>query len=106
VSLVAYRLVQEALTNAVRHGRAAHVRVSVVRRRGQLEVAVTDDGCGFDPAAIGDRTMRLGLRGMRERVALLNGQLDITSRTGGPTQIYAILPVEGSASPVLVRRPD
>jgi signal transduction histidine kinase len=82
-----YRLVQEALTNVAKHAGAECVRVEVARANGTVEVVVEDDGRGFDPAAA---TEGLGLVGMRERVELTGGRLDIRSRPG--TRVTARLP--------------
>ena len=82
-----YRVVQEALTNVAKHSGAQHVRVEVARANGSVEVVVEDDGCGFDPSAA---TSGLGLLGMRERVQLTGGRLEIESTAG--TRISARLP--------------
>jgi two-component system, NarL family, sensor histidine kinase DevS len=82
-----YRLVQEALTNVAKHARAERVHVEVARENGMVEVVVEDDGRGFDPAAA---THGLGLVGMRERVELTGGRLEIRSRPG--TRVMAKLP--------------
>ncbi|HXE46322.1 MAG TPA: GAF domain-containing sensor histidine kinase [Conexibacter sp.] len=81
-----YRLVQEALTNVVKHAAATAVQVSVVEHDGQVEVSVGDDGGGFDPAAATDG---FGVLGMRERISLLNGQLDVDSAPGDGTTVHA-----------------
>jgi signal transduction histidine kinase len=83
-----YRVVQEALTNVAKHAGAGRVRVEVARDNGTVEVVVEDDGRGFDPAAA---TGGLGLTGMRERVELSGGRLEIRSRPG--TRVRARLPV-------------
>jgi signal transduction histidine kinase len=82
-----YRLVQEALTNAAKHAGAERVRVEVARANGTVEVLVEDDGHGFDTAS---PTSGLGLVGMRERVELSGGRLEISSRPG--TRVSARLP--------------
>jgi signal transduction histidine kinase len=82
-----YRLVQEALTNAAKHAGAERVRVEVERSNGTVDVLVEDDGCGFD---VGAPTPGLGLVGMRERVELTGGSLEISSRPG--TRVSARLP--------------
>ena len=82
-----YRVVQEALTNVVKHANAATVQVEVARVNGTVEVVVEDDGHGFDPASA---TAGLGLVGMRERVELTGGELEIRSRPG--TRVTAKLP--------------
>jgi signal transduction histidine kinase len=82
-----YRVVQEALTNVSKHACAEHVRVEVARANGSVEVLVEDDGHGFDPRAA---TCGLGLVGMRERVELTGGRLEISSGSG--TRVRAKLP--------------
>ena len=83
-----YRLVQESLTNAVRHAGASRVHIEVTERDGFLDVAVADDGNGFDPAA---QPGGFGLIGMRERVKLAAGELEIQTSTAGTT-VHARLP--------------
>lgn len=89
VALSLYRIVQEGLTNAVRHGRPTCVRVALVRRRDLISVAVSDDG-GGDPAAIAG-TGGHGVLGMRERVAALGGHLTI-GRVERGLRIEAVIP--------------
>jgi signal transduction histidine kinase len=86
-----YRVVQEALTNVAKHAEATRVRVEVVRANGSVDVLVEDDGRGFDPASCSGG---LGLVGMRERVQLTGGRLEIRSRPGASTRVSARLPVE------------
>ena len=76
-----FRIVQEALTNAVRHAQAANVTVGV-SNGDSLEVTISDDGVGFDPDARLNRGRRLGLTSMRERASSLGGRLSITSSPG------------------------
>jgi signal transduction histidine kinase len=84
-----YRLVQEAVNNAVRHANARTVEVAVRRERQQVDVTVRDDGAGFDT-----RFLRgLGLLGMEERVRRLGGRLKIVSKPGRGTLVHAALPV-------------
>jgi signal transduction histidine kinase len=85
-----YRIVQEALTNAVRHAGATAVHISVDVRDGAIHAEVRDDGRGFDPGAPADG---FGLTGMRERVALLRGELEIASSESG-TYVAAALPLQ------------
>jgi signal transduction histidine kinase len=84
-----YRLVQEALTNVAKHARASHVSVLVREAGDALEVLVRDDGAGFDPHR---RSSGYGLVGMRERLALVRGTLDIESAPGGGTTLRASIP--------------
>ncbi len=87
---IVYRVVQEALTNAARHGEAERVEVGVVERAGELAVTIRDDGRGFDT---GVPASGFGLTGMRERVALGGGELRISSIPGAGTTIEATLPL-------------
>lgn len=89
--LTVYRLVQEALTNVVRHANATKVAVTVEIGEPGIRVEVTDDGTGFDPAAEG-RNARHGLAGMRERVRVHGGTLDLRSTPGAGATISAFLP--------------
>jgi two-component system, NarL family, sensor histidine kinase DevS len=85
-----YRLVQEALTNATKHGEATHVSVSVIEDGKQMNVTVRDDGQGFDT---GQTTAGFGLAGMRERVELLGGDLSVQAAPGQGTTVTAVLPI-------------
>ncbi|MGQ0777521.1 MAG: sensor histidine kinase [Pseudonocardiales bacterium] len=89
VDVAAYRIVAEALTNAVRHAAASTVRVSVHRACSQLELVVSDDGSGIGPAT----GRGLGLASMRERAAELDGQCTIGAAQGGGTLVTATLPL-------------
>ena len=84
-----YRLVQEALNNAVHHGEAQRVTVEVGEEAGSLRVRVSDDGKGFDPEV---RTDGFGLIGMRERAELAGGTLELRSAPGAGTTIVATIP--------------
>ena len=84
---------QESLTNAVRHAGASRVQIDVTERDGSLDVTVTDDGCGFD---LESRSTGFGLMGMRERVKLAAGELDIETGPSGTT-VHARLPVRRRA---------
>jgi signal transduction histidine kinase len=86
-----YRLIQEALTNVVKHAHATTVSILLVRRDGTVTGIVADDGRGFDPAAAG--ADGLGLVGMRERAGLVGGRLTIEAATGAGTTIAVEVPV-------------
>jgi len=86
-----YRIVQECLTNIVKHARAGSVSIVLGRKPGAVTAVVEDDGVGFDPAKT--REEGLGLIGMRERVALVGGRLTIESRPGAGTTFVAEVPV-------------
>ena len=83
-----YRIVQEALTNASKHARASRVCVDVTEADGGIAIEISDDGVGFDTAA---GTPGFGLLGMRERVALAGGRLDIESAPGEGTKLRAVV---------------
>jgi signal transduction histidine kinase len=83
VETALYRTVQECLTNVVKHARAGRVSVLLRRRNGSVAAVVEDDGTGFDPAL--GREGGFGLVGMRERLALLGGRLEIESGDRGTT---------------------
>jgi signal transduction histidine kinase len=87
-----YRIVQESLTNIVKHSNADNVSVVIVRKPGTVSAVIDDDGSGFDPAAV--REDGFGLEGMRERVQLLDGRLEIESAEARGTTIAAQVPVE------------
>src|SRR6266540_3186071 len=91
VETVAYRVIQEAVTNVVRHARAASVRVVVTRSAGGLRVSVTDDGVGFDPAGVGSGS--LGLSGMLERAALVGGAVSLTAAPRAGTTVVLEVPL-------------
>jgi signal transduction histidine kinase len=86
-----YRIVQEALTNVVKHAGAANVSILLVRRNGSASLVIEDDGRGFVPADA--RADGLGLVGMRERVALHDGRLAIESSPGGGTTLAVEVPL-------------
>jgi signal transduction histidine kinase len=86
-----YRIVQEALTNVVKHASARRVSITLVRKEGFAVVVVEDDGRGFDPRTT--RTGSLGFVGMRERVELVGGRLTVESAPGAGTTIAAEVPV-------------
>jgi signal transduction histidine kinase len=91
VETTLYRIVQEALTNVVKHAKARKVSILLVRRDGTATVVIEDDGRGFDPGVLQDG---LGLLGMRERVGLLDGRLTVESspQTGTTLAVEVPLP--------------
>ncbi len=90
VAMTAYRIIQEALTNVLRHAGPARTRVSVAVRDGALTLAVTDDGRG---AAARDDGSGNGILGMRERVQILGGDLVTGPRSGGGFEVRASIPL-------------
>ena len=96
VETTIYRIVQEALTNVLKHAAARRVSVIAERRREHVLVIVEDDGRGFDAEAAARAPANgrgLGLLGMRERVALVGGALDFDSAPGGGSTVRARIPV-------------
>jgi len=92
VEVELYRIVQEALNNAVRHARAESVAVDVDATDGTVTITVRDDGVGFDPAARAIRERRLGLTSMRERAEALGGTLTIETAPRSGTTVRVEVP--------------
>lgn len=90
-----YRVVQEALTNCVRHARATAIRVSVVARDDRIVVTVSDNGIGLDPRR---RAAGFGLRGIEERVRELGGSTALSSAEGHGASLAIVLPLARSSS--------
>jgi signal transduction histidine kinase len=90
VETALYRVVQESLTNIVKHASARRVSISVARRDSSVAAVIEDDGDGFDPRVV--REGGVGLLGMRERLALLDGRVEIESRPGAGTTLVAEVP--------------
>ena len=91
VETTIYRIVQEALTNIVKHARARRVSILLVRRGAHATAVIEDDGEGFDPDAVHEEG--LGLLGMHERVALLDGRLTVESSAGAGTTVAVEVPL-------------
>jgi signal transduction histidine kinase len=89
VEATVYRIVQEALANVAKHAGAGHATVTVREDAESVEVLVRDEGNGF---TVGGTSTGFGLVGMRERVALLDGELAIESTPGGGTTVRGLLP--------------
>jgi signal transduction histidine kinase len=94
VELSVYRIVQEALTNTLKHADPSNVTVTLAFRDARLELEVVDDGT---PTTPGSATTGQGIIGMRERVALLGGELQTGPREGGGFRVVAHLPLGGEA---------
>lgn len=88
------KIVRELVTNALRHGKARHVRVAGERHGGLVSFAVSDDGVGFDSArAAGPSEGHFGLQGVRERLRAYGGDLSIESTVGHGTRCVVMLPL-------------
>ena len=96
-ALALYRIMQEAVANAVRHAGVDEATVTLSRRDGVVTATIRDEGCGFDPpgpgALPGDGGT--GLAGMRERAALVGGALSVRASPGEGTTVLASVPVAG-----------
>jgi signal transduction histidine kinase len=90
---VLYRVAQEALRNAARHAGASKVEILLQHRPGVASLEVSDNGRGFDVRRAEERRPGMGLFSMRERVALVNGRLVVTSAPGRGTRVTATVPV-------------
>ena len=91
--LVVYRVAQEALSNAVRHADADHVRVGLRRDGDDLELRVRDDGRGF---SFDEASRGLGIAGMRERALLVGGDLELESRPELGTRVRLVVPIDNN----------
>ncbi len=97
VEITAFRIVQEALTNARKYAQARRVKVSLAVRDSVLEVVVQDWGRGFDPEATRNRQECMGLVGMRERAHLVGGRCTIHSEPGKGTRVLVRLPLQSES---------
>jgi signal transduction histidine kinase len=88
---IVYRLVQESLNNVLKHAGASRVAFAARQEAGEIQISIADDGAGFDPGA---STAGRGLTGMKERIELLGGQIEIDSSPGDGTRISARVPVQ------------
>lgn len=103
VELALYRVGQEALTNAGRHAHAGRVHVALERADGCITLLVEDDGTGFELNSVRpDKGHGLGMLGMRERMAIIGGELEIASAPGLGTAIRARVPLP--ADPPAIQR--
>jgi PAS domain S-box-containing protein len=103
VQIGLYRILQEALTNVARHSGAKAVSIRFARLAMALEVAVVDNGCGFDAKVVAVSSHRLGIQSMRERAAMLGGTLSFTSQGKG-TKILVQVPLANQEAQPLVGR--
>jgi signal transduction histidine kinase len=90
LSLAAYRVVQEALTNVLKHANASRVRVRVRHSKTELSIAIIDNGHGLPVSGSGGR----GLVGMQQRVALYGGTVDAGPRVDGGFAVNAVFPIQ------------
>lgn len=98
VELAAYRIVQESLTNVLKHASAQEAGVLISQRGQQLVISICDEGLGFIPEEEGSGVAATGILGMKERAAYLGGTLRVSSMPGAGTTIQVKLPVAGKLS--------
>jgi len=103
-AITLFRIFQESVLNAVQHGKAEHIMVSVLFGESEIKLVVEDDGCGFDPNAYGDGPVvaehGLGLLGLKERARLLGGLATISSSPGEGTTVTVTAPLHRDASSI------
>jgi signal transduction histidine kinase len=92
-----YRIVQEALTNVAKHAAASRVSVLLTHAREELALIVEDDGHGFAEAASRPGGSGMGLVSMRERAALIGGQIQIESMAGRGATVFVKIPLKATA---------
>ena len=86
-----FRIVQESLTNAVRHSGSSTVRVNLTQHENRVRVEIQDEGRGFDPATV--QPNRFGLQGIRQRTELFGGTLNLATAPGQGTRVVVDLPL-------------
>jgi len=99
--LVIYRIMQEAVTNAAKHGSARRVSVAIIKEGGTIQLRIEDDGCGFDQRAIDETSFSVGgygLKNMRDRAELNDGILRVDSSPGAGTRVEAVFSLSGEQS--------
>lgn len=100
VAAVLYRLIQEAMTNVLKHAQASRISIVLEEKPETLALVIEDDGVGFDLEALdgpsASEVSGLGLSGMRERVALLDGSMNLETSPGKGTTIFVRVPLEES----------
>lgn len=94
VEAAMYRVAQEALNNVARHAKASRVNIRLWRSPGEFHCSIRDDGVGFDPVIARGSRNALGLLGMRERLNVLGGTLQIESAPQQGTELKILIPVE------------
>jgi two-component system sensor histidine kinase UhpB len=107
LEIACFRVVQESITNVLRHAQARHVWIELQHEEAELSVVIRDDGVGFDVGAMHKRAGRggsFGILAMRERIDLLSGRFEIQSAPGQGTGVFACFPLNGAGSPTEASR--
>jgi two-component system sensor histidine kinase DegS len=95
LEVAVFRIIQEALNNICKHAQAQRCLVKLEMLPKRLHILVSDEGCGFDPdLSANAKTESFGLLGMRERVELLKGEMEITSAPGSGSEIQIMIPIK------------
>ena len=89
LKLVVYRILQEALNNAIRHSKATNVLIRIKKKENNIELTVQDDGIGFNIAAI---KKGIGLKNIENRVYLINGKLQVNTAPGSGCTLMVHFP--------------
>jgi signal transduction histidine kinase len=92
IALCLYRIAQESIQNTIKHSGASHANVTLEGMDGQIKLVVSDNGCGFDTAAVKSKES-LGLISMNERIRAVNGCLSIESVGESGTRVEAYVPL-------------
>jgi signal transduction histidine kinase len=95
MAITLYRVIQEAFNNIIKHAKAKNVKIGLLLKKGEINFTIEDDGIGFDADAFFKEANvgKFGLRGMKERVDLLNGEFLLQSKSKNGTKISVIFPV-------------
>ena len=95
MAIAVFRIVQESITNVLKHAAATRAGVSLVVRAGELAVEVWDNGVGIDPGRL-ESGRTLGLLGLRERASAFGGRVQVRRRESGGTRVLATFPLPGA----------
>jgi two-component system sensor histidine kinase DegS len=90
------RICEEAVANAVKHGRPTHVEVILEFNPNEVQLGIRDNGCGFDPRSDASKGGHFGLLGMKERVEAMSGFLSIDSAPGKGTRLLVTIPTDAT----------
>lgn len=104
VQITIYRILQEALTNVARHSGAKAVSIRFARLAAAVEVAVIDDGCGFDAKTVSFSSHRLGIQSMRERAAMLGGTIRFIPQRKGTKILVQVPLARHDSRPITAQR--
>jgi signal transduction histidine kinase len=93
ISLIIYRVLQESLTNIIRHSEASRIEVILILRNNRIELTIKDNGMGIDNDKVNSLTS-MGIAGMMERVKSINGTLSVVGKKGAGTTLVASIPLK------------